>query len=455
MFGNLDKRSGNLHVYQNRFFSREKNLLNYYAKQGDKKPRGSIDLANLSDIVLIIDSPAMTTIHVNGAEVQVPLQAAMMSRLSTFARPSKVNADMLQTTMNSAALANLQQQQVEFMLQVGNRNFILRAQDKLTRDAWIEELSVWIKVNVGGEDAIPIPKPTLRGLLRGIQFCIEHGAGIEGLFRVPGNKSVVEQICLGVYLFGEKYFEVGPTLDVLDVGSAIKKLLRDLPENIFTARVLPKLKAASSSDSVVKLLKSIPLENLHVLAKLAELFEKLCNHTQITKMNARNLAISIGPSVCETESTPLTLFETLINRRSEIFDSLTPLTDLYTNFSKFNISKTTTKRVSQTKKFRDEVEIEVEAKATISDQESKEYIELFQSLEFKDVVFLKNVDQILKSANDAADYFQKNTKIKWDEELDEDIDDDLKKEKLKTKILAARVAELEMLVMPPPPPPQD
>jgi hypothetical protein len=436
MFGLLEKRSGNLHVYQTRFFAREKHLLHYYAKIGDKKPRGSIDLTLLSDIVLIVDLPSDI--------LQAQSQAAFTTRFSTFARPTRVNNQLESSSFT------------EFMLQVGHRNFILRAPDRVTRDAWIEDLCVWIKASGIEDCAIPIPKTVLRGLIRGMQYCIEHGTFIEGLFRVPGSKSAVEQIFIGIYMYGDKYFDMNPTVDPLDVGSAIKKLLRELPENIFTAKLLPLLKAASTPESVIKILRSLPLENMHLLAKLAELFDQLCIATEITKMNARNLAISIGPSICETEATPLILFETMIKRRSDIFGDLSPLSEMVTNFAKFNISKTTTKRVSQTKKYRDETEAKNSNDlAVLDDPDIVSYVSLMQGLERRDSGYIRTVDQILKSANDAADYLQKNFKAKWDEELDEDLDDDMKKERLKNKMLAARIAELEILLAPPPPPPTD
>lgn len=456
MFGMLDKRSGSLYVYQSRFFVREKNLLHYFLKRADKNPRGSIDLYNLSAITLIEPT-------------------------------SNASSQLDPATTNSRAR--------EFMLTVGTRNYVLRASDQYVRQAWVEELNVWVKVT-SLDDFVPIPKLTLRGLLRAIDYCIVFCTTTEGLFRVPGSKHAVENICQGIYIQGEKFF-VGdvtsdPVFDVLEVGSAVKKVLRDLPENIFTNKLVPSFRSASDRDSVVELMKLLPSENFYVLGKLVQLWEALCKNEQVTKMTPINLAISFGPSISESDSLSSTgfgqLFEALISQRSEIFAAF-PELDLH-SLSRFNVSTFVTPGVGGNAGFRQSLRNSVWAAGTLTrpssvggDLDQKEVFSddddimetvkeqshvdtgksknvkmtletLWVGLNGKDDSYQRSVDNLLQLADMVVSdgILVSPSNLSEDKELEEyneehnNAEDLLEFERKKSRLLAARVIELETMV---------
>eukprot|EP00475_Leptophrys_vorax_P028569 TRINITY_DN4140_c0_g1_i12.p1 TRINITY_DN4140_c0_g1~~TRINITY_DN4140_c0_g1_i12.p1 ORF type:complete len:548 (-),score=157.84 TRINITY_DN4140_c0_g1_i12:2147-3790(-) len=528
MFGYLEKRSGNLYVYQTRYFAREKNFLNYYAKPGEKKPRGSINLFQLSAVTLVdstqdVLAPGPAVANVSSVNLNAtfsspappPHEKSLKTKLSRASAilsapmsPKDAKLKVLEpdnsarepswnsTPINSSAggspsspppASAADALKKEFMLQVGDRNFILRAPDAPTRQAWLEELSVWVKVN-HEDESIPIPKPTLRGLLRAIEYCRENGIETEGLFRVPGSKANVDAICLGVYFHGDKYFDPATfpkEFSVLDVGSAIKKLFRELPENIFTNKLLPAFRIATIPSTVEDMMPLLPAENINVLHKLIDLCDALCKNTEVTKMTPKNLAISFGPSLSDSDSLSATglgvLFEILVNERETVFKKV-PDIDLRAQ-TRFKVAQTTRTQGQAKSSLGGGIRQSVfgggkrkgsgstytsddnKDDADLSDPDDEALVyealdsvkakgglrapleKLWGELKTKDEGFLSSLENLLQVTETVIVEAEENALVEDEEEVqDEKEAPELEREKKRSRLLAARVLELETMV---------
>lgn len=247
MFGFLDKRSTKVNVYYERWFERHGDELRYFRRPGEHTCRRAISLVSVSSITVSAD-------------------------------PSE---DRL------------------FTLKAGNRVYVLRAPTRLERNAWVNDLRVWTSVSDNNQ-CIQIPCSTFLALRAAIGYCRMHGPGEEGVFRVPGALKLVEEVCRGMYIHADDYFKQSTSgLNVFAVGSAVKKMLRDLPEPLLTRKLSEQflVDGGIDLDDLEVLIQKLPQRNRVILKDLCELCLDLCSHSAVTKMTPRSLAISFGPSI--------------------------------------------------------------------------------------------------------------------------------------------------------------
>jgi hypothetical protein len=287
MEGYLEKKSGNWEMYQLRWFARDGNELKYYASREDKVPRGTINLFEATRI----------------APVKGSLKAST----------GKSGA-------NSEADSNR-----EFVVQYGDNKAInLRAKTSEIRDAWVEALVVWAPVN-SASDPVAIPRRVYTGVLGCIDFCQANGVDREGLFRIPGSSAAVHEIAVNLHYHGRQYFELNlkpKEYDIYDVGSALKKVLRELPEPILTFAKYDKFRNAKSSDELRLLIEDLPERNRNILRKMFKLCITLCNHKE-TQMHPAALSVCLAPCLGSPADIGFVnmnpLFEKLITEYEKVF----------------------------------------------------------------------------------------------------------------------------------------
>eukprot|EP00163_Fabomonas_tropica_P023003 TRINITY_DN40270_c0_g1_i1.p1 TRINITY_DN40270_c0_g1~~TRINITY_DN40270_c0_g1_i1.p1 ORF type:complete len:429 (-),score=95.35 TRINITY_DN40270_c0_g1_i1:153-1439(-) len=161
---------------------------------------------------------------------------------------------------------------------------------------------------------------TGRGVPYLVEACVsyleEHGLHTEGLFRIPGNRSLILQL--------KDHFETGAEdvpadSDVHAVGGVLKLFLRDLPEPLMSFALYQEF--VDSSDDV-KVAKDDDVRNERLKAVLAKVepslssllkhlvlfLYKVSTHSGSNKMSAHNLAIVFAPNLlraadCDTNVT--------------------------------------------------------------------------------------------------------------------------------------------------------
>eukprot|EP00475_Leptophrys_vorax_P029425 TRINITY_DN4320_c0_g1_i1.p2 TRINITY_DN4320_c0_g1~~TRINITY_DN4320_c0_g1_i1.p2 ORF type:complete len:617 (-),score=154.77 TRINITY_DN4320_c0_g1_i1:2346-4091(-) len=273
-------------MYQLRWFVRDGSELKYYAAREDKVPRGTVNLYEASRV----------------APVKSSLKQSASGRSGSDMETNR-----------------------EFIIQYGGDKVVtLRAKTSEIRDAWVEALMVWAPVT-NATDAVSIPRRIYTGVLGCIDFCISNGVDREGLFRIPGSSAAVHEIAVNLHYHGRQYFDNNmkpKEFDVYDVGSALKKVLRELPEPILTFARYDRFRSASKSDELRALVEDLPERNRNILRKLFKLCITLCNHKE-TQMHSGALSICLAPCL----GTPAdigfvnmnSLFEKMITEYDKVF----------------------------------------------------------------------------------------------------------------------------------------
>ncbi|XP_069469491.1 ralA-binding protein 1 [Ambystoma mexicanum] len=134
-----------------------------------------------------------------------------------------------------------------------------------------------------------------------IDYVEKHGMKCEGIYRVSGIKSKVDEL-KAVY-----DREESPNLDDYEpntVASLLKQYLRELPENVLTKELLPRFEDACgrSTDServqeCQRLLKDLPECNYYLISWLIVHMDHVITKELETKMNIQNISIVLSPTV--------------------------------------------------------------------------------------------------------------------------------------------------------------
>jgi hypothetical protein len=208
MEGYLEKKSANpLKGFQRRWFRREGHELKYFTEPGDREPQGIVNLLDVEKVGPIADDKS--------------------SR--------------------------------RFDMMTKKRVWKLKADSQEDRDSWLECLVVWVHPKHVC-DSVSIPRNTFNALLASINYCMDHGTEVEGLFRIPGSVAVVNDIVRLLHVHEEHFFEkslIKNGFSVHDVASAIKKMIRELPEPILTYKLCAKILGAKCKISDPQLLDSL------------------------------------------------------------------------------------------------------------------------------------------------------------------------------------------------------
>ncbi|XP_053778863.1 protein FAM13A isoform X2 [Desmodus rotundus] len=134
-----------------------------------------------------------------------------------------------------------------------------------------------------------------------VEYLTKNGLTQEGLFRVNGNRKVVEQLRLkfesGVPV------QLGKDGDVCSAASLLKLFLRELPESVITAALHPRFLQLFQDDrndaqesSLRNLIKELPDTHYCLLKYLCQFLTKVAKHHVQNRMNVHNLATVFGPN---------------------------------------------------------------------------------------------------------------------------------------------------------------
>lgn len=146
-------------------------------------------------------------------------------------------------------------------------------------------------------DGVELP----RVFREGIVHIEENGLEVEGIYRVSGMKSKVEAL--------KESYEQGKSVDLHEfepeaVASLVKLYLRELPENILTAALLPKFNELSGIqdrkdqlDKTRLLLTELPSCNRTLLAWLFTHMSHVMEKYSSNRMNLQNIGIVLSPTM--------------------------------------------------------------------------------------------------------------------------------------------------------------
>lgn len=146
-------------------------------------------------------------------------------------------------------------------------------------------------------DGVELPRVFREGLAHIDENCLE----VEGIYRVSGTKSKVDIL--------KESYDQGKTVNLHDfeaeaVASLVKLYLRELPENILTAALLPKFNELSGMqdkneqlEKVKQLLTELPSCNRTLLAWLFTHMSHVMEKYSSNRMNLQNIGIVLSPTM--------------------------------------------------------------------------------------------------------------------------------------------------------------
>lgn len=146
-------------------------------------------------------------------------------------------------------------------------------------------------------DGVELPRVFRESIFHIEENCLE----VEGIYRVSGTKTKVD--------FLKESFDQGKTVDLHEfeaeaVASLVKLYLRELPENILTATLLPKFNELPSvqdrSEQLEKakqLLAELPSCNRTLLAWLFTHMSHVMEKYSSNRMNLQNIGIVLSPTM--------------------------------------------------------------------------------------------------------------------------------------------------------------
>lgn len=127
-----------------------------------------------------------------------------------------------------------------------------------------------------------------------------RGLDEVGLYRVPGAVANIQAL---KQLFDESddvSLEDQRWLEINTLAGCFKLYLRELPESLLTAELLPSFIAATKSDNVsenvTNLIKKLPFHNYHLLKRIVQHLYQVTQHSAKNRMDASNLAMVFSMS---------------------------------------------------------------------------------------------------------------------------------------------------------------
>ncbi|XP_036147904.1 rho GTPase-activating protein 21 isoform X5 [Monomorium pharaonis] len=132
-----------------------------------------------------------------------------------------------------------------------------------------------------------------------------RGLEIVGIYRVPGNTAAIAQLTDSVNRGFENINLQDPRWsDVNVISSLLKSFFRQLPDSLLTAELYPMFIDADKIEdpqrrmtTIRKLLRDLPEHHFETLKYLMQHLKKIVEHSEINKMEAKNLAIVFGPTL--------------------------------------------------------------------------------------------------------------------------------------------------------------
>ncbi|XP_015605349.1 uncharacterized protein LOC107272586 isoform X4 [Cephus cinctus] len=142
-----------------------------------------------------------------------------------------------------------------------------------------------------------------------VEMCtsIVEARGLEviGIYRVPGNTAAISQLTESVNKGFENINLQDPRWsDVNVISSLLKSFFRQLPDSLLTADLYPMFIDADKIEdpqrrmaTIRKLLRDLPEHHFQTLKYLMFHLKRVVEHSEVNKMEAKNLAIVFGPTL--------------------------------------------------------------------------------------------------------------------------------------------------------------
>nr|XP_050846347.1 uncharacterized protein LOC127062360 isoform X5 [Vespula vulgaris] len=132
-----------------------------------------------------------------------------------------------------------------------------------------------------------------------------RGLEVVGIYRVPGNTAAISQLTESVNKGFENINLQDPRWsDVNVISSLLKSFFRHLPDSLLTAELYPMFIDADKIEdpqrrmaTIRKLLRDLPEHHFETLKYLMLHLKKIVEHSEVNKMEAKNLAIVFGPTL--------------------------------------------------------------------------------------------------------------------------------------------------------------
>jgi len=137
----------------------------------------------------------------------------------------------------------------------------------------------------------------------------EIGMDTEGIFRIPGKASKIQEI-KDIINSGKNLTITDETYNVHVLAGIVKLFLRELPEPLLTFELYDPLVALSpvlkespekSLAEIKTRLSKLPRGNYVVLKYLTSFLLQVCSHTNNNKMTASSLSVIFGPNLLRPE----------------------------------------------------------------------------------------------------------------------------------------------------------
>ncbi|XP_045426645.1 rho GTPase-activating protein 22 isoform X3 [Pipistrellus kuhlii] len=231
---------------------------------------------------------------------------------------------------------------------------LLMASSQRDMEDWVQAIRRVIWAPFGGgvfgqrlEDTVHHERkfgPRLAPLL--VEQCVDfiraRGLSEEGLFRLPGQATLVRDL-QDAFDCGEKP-RFDSTTDVHTVASLLKLYLRELPEPVVPfaryedflscAQLLTKDEGEGTLE-LAKQVSSLPLANYNLLSYICKFLDEVQSHSDVNKMSVQNLATVFGPNILRPQiEDPVTIMEgtslvqhlmtVLIRSHSQLFSGRVP-----------------------------------------------------------------------------------------------------------------------------------
>ncbi|XP_044734281.1 uncharacterized protein LOC123296735 isoform X2 [Chrysoperla carnea] len=158
----------------------------------------------------------------------------------------------------------------------------------------------------------------------------ERGLDVIGIYRVPGNTAAITLLTDEVNKgFTSSTLQDPRWNDVNVVSSLLKSFFRRLPDSLFTTSLYPKFIEADKIDNnnrrllmIRKLLNDLPDHHYETLKYLMLHLKRIVEHSEVNKMEARNLAIVFGPTLVRAGDDNMVTMVTDMQHQCRIIESL-------------------------------------------------------------------------------------------------------------------------------------
>ncbi|XP_053548152.1 rho GTPase-activating protein 22 [Bombina bombina] len=195
---------------------------------------------------------------------------------------------------------------------VNHEAFLLMANSQHDMEDWVKAIRRVIWSPFGGavfgqrlEDAV---NQEARSAPLVVEQCVdfirEYGLQEEGLFRLPGQATLVRDLQEAFDCGGKPPFDTDT--DVHTVASLLKLYLRELPEPVIPfsryqdfvgcAHILSRDQEEGTQE-LCRLVNSLPPANYNLLKYICSFLDEVQSHSVVNKMSVHNLATVFAPNI--------------------------------------------------------------------------------------------------------------------------------------------------------------